>query len=172
MDLTDLADRMDAAIRDGVYDGYGPRPIPHPLDEPVEALLRSVRTAGASANELLSCIDNGFADVLLCYAERFSAMAVRRNSLETLELALFALGLANHGDYREKLLVMPLPWRSAELLGHDPRHTFERVAAELPNAGREALLGFARRQPADQTLAVMGYIESADQDGFRYQRTW
>ncbi|MFO0812628.1 MAG: hypothetical protein U0796_05385 [Gemmatales bacterium] len=155
-----------------MYDGYGPRPIPHPLDESVEALLRTARDAGPSAAEFLGCMDGGLASVLLCYAERSAALAVRRASLETLELALLALGLADPDDDREKLLVMPLPWRSAELLGHDPRCTFERVAAELTNAGREDLLGFTRRRAAEQTLSAMGYIEGTDHDGFRYHRTW
>lgn len=172
MGLDDIADRVDAAIRDGVYDGYGPRPIPHPLDDAVEALLRAVRDDGASAAEVLGCINRRLASVLLAYAERSAALAVRRASLETLELALFALGLAEPDDSREKLLVMPLPWRSAAMLGHDPRRTFERVAAELPKAGREDLLGFTRRRAADQTLSSMGYIEGADHDGFRYHRTW
>jgi hypothetical protein len=172
VDLYDAADRLDAAIRAHEYDGYGPRPIPHPLDEPVGALLRAVRSAGPTSAEVLGCMTRGLANVLLGYAERAAALAVRRASVEVLELDVFALGLAEPGDLREKLLVMPLPWRSAELLGHDPRSTFERVAAELPNAHRGDLLTFSQRRPADQTLSAMGYSEGADQDGFRYHRDW
>ena len=39
MNLSVIANQLDAAIRGGVYNGYGPRLIPHPLDEPVEELL-------------------------------------------------------------------------------------------------------------------------------------
>jgi hypothetical protein len=172
MDIPTLAEQLEAATRSGEYDGYGPRPIPHPLDEPVEILLRAIRRDGPTGGEIISCLDEEVGWVLLAYAERAAALAVRLGSLLVLELAIVGLGLAQPGDYRDKLVVMPLPWRSTELLGESPHAIYAQIAAELPEPGRRDLLSFAQRSPPDQTLSVMGYREGADQDGFRYVRLW
>jgi hypothetical protein len=76
------------------------------------------------------------------------------------------------GHEREGLLVLPLPWRSAELLQHDPVDVFARAASLLPEPARGALQKFTQRAPEDRSLAAMGYEEAVDPDGFRYRRTW
>lgn len=173
MDIPDIAEQLDSAIRAGEYNGYGPRPIPHPLDDRGEALLQAVNPGDGTANkEVLAYMDPALAFILLAYAERTSALAVRLKSVPTLEKAIVALALAEPFDSREKLLVLPLPWHAADRLGANPRAVFERVAAGLPEPGRSDLLMFANREPKNQTLEVMGYAESEDEDGFRFKRSW
>jgi hypothetical protein len=147
-------------------EGYLSRPIPVARDTEIRDLL-----AATSPQALAAVLDQSHAPVLLAFAERMAALAVRRHDPDVLRDGIRAAAAAFEvADEREALLVLPLLWRSAELLGLDP-------AAELtgPPSGTGApgaLADFATRQPEDRTIQVMGYRESADDDGFRYERTW
>jgi len=165
-----LAEQLALATWSGDYNGSHYLPIPHPRDEPVEALLRAYR-ADPQSDGAWVYADSEVQWVLLSYAERMAALAVRLRSQPVLELAVLALGLVRPWDGREKLIVLPTPWRSAEILGVDARSLFERIAAEVPEPGRSDLIEFARRAPHAQSLSCMGYREGTDQDGFIYVRT-
>ena len=172
MNLYDIANQLDAAIRGGVYNGYGPRLIPHPLDEPVEELLRAIRSAGPAAAEILGSFDGGLAYVLMVTRSgrrRWRSGGPRRRR--------WSWPCSDWG-WQSPATTERSSW-SCRFRGARPScsattraATFERVAAELPEAGRDDLLMFTRRRPADQTLSAMGYSEGADQDGFRYHRNW
>src|SRR5881394_996819 len=98
MDIYEIAEQLDTVTRAVEYNLYGPRPIPHPLDERVETLLRAIRLEGPTGGDVIACLDKVVGWVLLAYAEREAALAVRQSSQATLELAILALGLAEVGD--------------------------------------------------------------------------
>jgi hypothetical protein len=72
----------------------------------------------------------------------------------------------------EALTVMPLIENSASLVGADLAGMFESVAAVVGHPGSISLGMWLGRAPEDRTLESMGFVESKDQDGFRYKRTW
>lgn len=149
--------------------GYLARGIPDPLDPEIEALVAPALAGGWS--ELRSRILPEHHAVLRVFAERMAALAVRRGRLELLETALAALALGGlDTGSREALAIVPLVYRSAEILRHDPAALFESVAGRVGETAAEALRAFSHR--ANRSISQMGYEESTDEDGFRYRRTW
>jgi hypothetical protein len=173
-DIAETMDRIERGIKSEIYHGYLPRPIPHALDHSPDRLLSAYLNSSTSDRELFQIADHRIASILQVYAERMAALAVRHSRANLVDKAVTALGLAlliGHDD-RDVMLVMPLPWRSAELLGLEPAQIFDRAAACLPEPASTGLRKFARRAPKDRTLACMGYVESSDEGGFRYERRW
>jgi hypothetical protein len=172
--FVEAMDALDGAIKAKKFHGYLRLPIPHELDAIPEQLVRSCLTAEQSQWELLPALTRDAASVLLALSERQATLAVRVQSQDILTLSILAVGLAAiiTDDEREGMLVMPLAWHTAGLLGLEPKDVFAMTAAGLPLAGRRGLSAFASRKPQDQTLKCMGYIEGADADGFRYIRNW
>lgn len=157
---------LNLAILDPAQnEGYGNWPLPCVRDEEIGDLVRALLGPGAVQPHARH------APVLLAFAERMATLARRDASPEQLRLGLAAAGLAvATGDPREGLLVLPLLWRSADVLGLDPSAEFRAVAHELDDG--EHLLDFVAREPEDQTIEAMGYVEVDDDLGFHYERTW
>lgn len=165
---------FERAVSSTQFHGYGPRPIPHDLDRKVDQFIEACLSAAHDERQLLECLPMDAVSVLLAFAERQAALAVRAKSLELVVRALIAVSVSAEirGDEREGMLILPLPWHSAELLGADPADVFKSAAAILPASGAAVLLGFSKRSRDDQTLDCMGYKTGSDEGGFRYVRTW
>lgn len=144
--------------------GYGTWPLPCPRDGEIADLLPSLLGGAAGLRD-------GGAQVLLAFAERMASLARVERSVDRLRRGLDAAGLAiSAPDAREALLVLPLLWRTAAVLGLDPTAEFVTAATRAGGAG--ALVDFAGREPGDQAIEAMGYVEAEDERGFRYRRTW
>ena len=165
---------LENEISSELFHGYGPLVIPHELDHRIEQFIDRYLAATNTERELLKTLPRDASHVLLAFAERQAAHAIRASSQEPLVRSLIAVGLAAEvaDDGREGMSVLPLPWHSAELLASEPKVVFEQASALLPAKGTQALLAFCRRAPEDQTLCCMGYVAGSDQGGFRYVRTW
>ena len=158
-----------------IYEGYGPRPIPHELDDRIRTLIHSYMESDEVEQSLLSCLQPIAASVFLLFAERQASLAVRNEKMEILPSAVVSIGLAAaiSNDEREGMLVMPLPWHAAQRLGVHQKHLYSSAASKVPEVGARALLSFIARRPEDQSLECMGYVEGAEPGGgFRYRRTW
>lgn len=167
-------ERMECDLVAGKFGRMIELPIPHDLDRQIAAVIELYRAADPSEQPLLLCLQAQAASIFLAFAERQASLAVRTHSTAALTAAVIAIGLAAAivDDSREGLLVMPLPWRAAALLGIDAKQLFSHCAALVPEAGAKALITWTSRAPENQTLACMGYVEAADAGGFRFQRTW
>lgn len=153
--------------------GYLDRPLPSPRDDEITALLDRARDDGQLI-QLAELVRPAQDAVLRAFAERMASLAVRTGDPVTVRNGLLAAAIAivvPDVDVREVLLVLPLLWHSAQRLALDPAEEFEATAEEFPPAAR-ALRQFIARKPADQRIGAMGYVESADDSGFRYARTW
>src|SRR5262249_46769613 len=109
--------------------GYLNRPIPVARDTEIRDLL-----ATASPQALATVLDQSHASVLQAFAERMAALAVRRHDPDVLRDGIRAVAAAFEvaDDEREVLLVLPLLWRSAELLELDPA---SELTATQPGTG-------------------------------------
>lgn len=157
----------------GMNEGYLKWSIPHERDgqiaEVVDRFARDIEQGRPRAP-----LNGDQGKALAGFAERMAALAVRERDPEHLRRGLLALGLAASVSYdiREEILVMPLLWRSAELLGIDPAHEFTAIGAAVGGPGGEQLVSFVRRSARDRGIEAMGYVEDTDEGGFRYRRTW
>ena len=119
-------------------------------------------------------IDDPGSGFLGLEAERLASLAVRTGRREHLERALLAIALAAQGtaDWRDVLVVTPLPWDAAQRIGLDPAPLYEEVAAIAPQQGAAFLREFVQRRDENKTIEVMGYTTEEGAEGFRYVRTW
>lgn len=155
-------------------DGYGTWPIPDPLDDHISSLIDKWRNLSSEEREVESkAITEEQCATLLAYSERMASLAVRTKSQDLVVLGLLALGIDGWQiDWRENTLLLCLHFDASNKIGIDPEITFRNAAGFLPQNVAAALIDFLRRDPQDQSLKSMGYKESVDTDGFRYQRTW
>jgi hypothetical protein len=154
--------------------GYGPLPIPQGRDEQITTLLKAwTNLDHVSRTESAREITENQASVLLAYGERMASFAVREHDANFIFLGLLAVGLDGwRYDWRENVLIVPLFYDAATRLGVSPELIFGKTHTFLSEKVVNRLEGFLRRSPHDQSLAVMGYIAGADDQGFRYVRTW
>ncbi len=147
-------------------EGYGGWQLPCTRDEEIAELLKELDRDGSSEINLTS----REAPVLRVFAERMASLARRQESVSHLRFGLEALALAVRlGDSREALVVMPLLWKTAEVLSLDPSGEFRRVADRYES---QELQEFTKRRPEDRSIESMGYVETHDESGFVYDRTW
>lgn len=172
--LPDLLEDLTKVVIDERHYGYLRQPIPSALDDMVVTLIRSYQESDEDEQGLIECLPQEAASVLLVFAERQAACAVRTRRFGALTEAAMAIGLAASvgRDEREGMVVMPVVWHAAALLGVHQSHLFNSTASKLPQAGARALSAFAARKAEDQTLECMGYRTEDGRDGFRYVRTW
>jgi hypothetical protein len=163
-----------ALTEPGLTNGYGPRPIPDPLDGELYAFARSIAEPDgfAAARAQLAAADAAQPSrILAVFGERMASLAVRDADLGVLRAGLTgtALACAVTEDGREQVTAMVLLYRAAELIGADPDDEFAAAgrASGDPHA-QEALLAFTRRPADARSLAAMYYVEAQDADGFRF----
>lgn len=153
--------------------GYLDRPLPSPRDDEITALLDRARHDGQLVR-LVELARPGQDAVLGAFAERMASLAVRTGDPAMVRHGLLSAAIAIVApdvDVREVLLILPLLWHSAARLELDPATEFQATAEEFPPAATQ-LRQFVARKPQDRRIEVMGYVESADDGGFRYARTW
>ena len=75
-------------------------------------------------------------------------------------------------DVREDILRLTLIHAAALKLGIDPRSVFLESARQFGLDDTYGLEAFLKRSDEDKSLDSMGYVEGADDDGFRFVRTW
>lgn len=155
--------------------GYGPRPIPQPLDLEICEWLRDWRKLDdPSRRDVTEEIVDARRSTLLAFSERMASLAVRRDDRELIVLGLLALGLDGwqRADWRDNALIVALHYDAAHRCGIAPDEIFEEAAALLPPEPAKFIRRFPRRSEEDKSLKAMGYQAGADADGFRYQRNW
>lgn len=154
--------------------GYGNWPLPSERDTEFAKLVEQLAGPPGTSQALSQLsIDQG--RVLNAFAERMASLAVRQHSELDLRHGLLAWAIAvsrSSIDVRDALLVLPLLWRSAQIIGLNPKREFIAIGQVVGGSGGKQLMEFPNRSEQDQRIEVMGYVEGTDGEGFRYKRTW
>jgi hypothetical protein len=154
--------------------GYFSLPIPQPIDREITEVLRAwAALSPAERSATSSRVSDRQSLRLKAYSERMASFAVRTGDPEKVFFGLLALGADGwRSDWREKVLVLSLHNDALQRINGDPAAMFERAAELLSSEAARALASYLQRPPDDKAIRGMGYVESSDEDGFRYQRTW
>jgi hypothetical protein len=154
--------------------GYGRLPIPQARDGEISNLIATwMNLNEPSRNESVLQITEQQSTVFLAYSERMASLAVRERNQELLVFGLIALGLDGwRFDWRENIMILSLHYDAAKRIGAKSELLFAKAAALLNERVANALHSFIGRPAADKSLEAMGYIAAADDQGFRYERTW
>lgn len=149
------------------YRGYGSKPLPDALDFAVVSDLSAVRLTGADGP--MTSRSRAADSVLEAFAERAASLAVRTRQSEWIKNGVVALcATSTSSDRREAAIVLCLLHDAAKRLGLSPGGMF----SEGLFLKRDLIESFLRRDEKDQSITSMGYVTGADNDGFRYVRTW
>lgn len=152
--------------------GYLHFPLPSPVDEEVELLVTAVVEQDHESDLLLQ-MNQSHGYLLLAFAERMAALAIRRDSADLLRTPAAALAIASKLiDFRDVLIVLSLVANSATRLGVDLPTLFPTSVLKSTDELRPSVDGFMKRSVRDRSIQAMGYIEDEDEGGFRYRRTW
>jgi hypothetical protein len=110
---------------------------------------------------------------LLCYSERMAIRGVRERSTKWIRFGLLALGIDDWNlDRRENLLVLALHHDACARIDVSPADLFREAGALLGVNARRGLEDYLEREPADRSIAVMGYEAIGEGESFTYRRTW
>ena len=155
-------------------DGYGPRPIPDPIDDDVRNLIDYARGSDPETrNALVSLMAERHGFVLLAFSERMASLGVRTGEARFVREGLEAAALGSHlVYYKEAVPALSLHYRTLMKLNVDPAKFFDGIAGLGGWQFDSLLKDFLKRSEQDRTIEAMGYSEGKDQDGFRYVRTW
>jgi hypothetical protein len=102
-----------------------------------------------------------------------AALAVRTGQGQFIQEGLAALAIALPlADWMDIAPNFGLLYHSAEKIGLDPVTSFEAAMVRADSEFQRLAGGFLTLEKERRSLELMGYVESMDQDGFRYRRTW
>jgi hypothetical protein len=152
--------------------GYAGRPIPDPYDSEIAQFVDAFRQCPTEPQRrFLAETAEGEGPPLGRYVQRMATLAVRTGEERYISLSLVAWAIANSGtrDWRDTLIDLPLPYRSAEKLGLDPVRLFNAVGSVLPPEVHAPMLQFLQRSAENRRIEVMGWEESTESDGFTYR---
>jgi hypothetical protein len=178
--MSEISARDLGILRFGDFHGYGHQPIPPGLDAIIGRAVAAIHTAEDFVG-VVQALQPARASVFTAFAERAAALAVRRKSRDDIHQGLVAVALAYAltDDWRDVIGSLAVLLRAAEILALDPVGEITIVAYTLAGAttkwgigADDWLLSFAHRTPEDRSLTAFGYVESHDDDGFRFVRTW
>lgn len=171
--LTDTRMTIDLEIlRPEANPGYLQAPLPTSRDGEIIALLSQVIAedrVAEFAHQLLE--QQGL--VLRVFGERMASAAVRNKDPALLKTAAIGFLLdVSYSDVRDVLIVLPLFCDAIKRLKLNAKSFCKSVRAITGEQLASPLEKFLKRKEQDKSLEAMGYIASADADGFRYVRTW
>ncbi len=126
----------------------------------------------AEKDEICASITSHQAGILLTFARRMAALAVRENSKGRIFEGLIAVGLHNskYGDFRDEAVALSLLNNSALKTESNPIDLFETAANTFTNSAGDIFKAFLKRKPENKKIDAMGYREIYKSDGFAYER--
>lgn len=172
MNIKDIQNSLLALLKLALESAYYKQPISSEIDDEISDILADLSAYNQKDLELIADSvsgDNG--RVLGLFAERMASLAVRQNSIEPVKRGLFALLIyARTEDPRDVLLVLSLLHDAAIKVRGMPKTIFNEVGAVF--GGSSLLSDFLNRSDEDKSIDAMGYVESKNEEGFLYVRTW
>lgn len=151
---------------------YASPRIPERLDYDIAGFLNEVRAADRFA-EISQDLNAAIGWILLAFADRAASYAVRVQNATWARHGIMAAQLATTQiDPREALVVYSILYRAIEILDGNPIDVFREVAGQATAEIGDFTVSFALGDTEDKSIAAMGYVEDADEDGFVFRRTW
>lgn len=153
---------------------YSFRSIPCEIDKMAGDFVRTFMQASPLERSRISAsVPPREGAFLTCFAERMATLGVREQSRQRLLEGLVALVIEGYKeDFRDNIINVAPLYDAALKINVDPQALFNEAAAYLSNAPAQDIIEFPQREPYERSLAAMGYKESSDADGFKYERTW
>jgi hypothetical protein len=152
--------------------GYGLEALPNAVDVQIRDLLRGVSNAEEFERIAIEIPSESW-NMLSVFAQRAASLAVRNRSVTDLRAGLVAvqLALVLTDDYREVLPAVSLLYRAAQLIDVDPAPEFHAVGALAGNPPGNHLTQYLERDIEIKRIERMGFVEGADDSGFKFVYT-
>lgn len=168
----DVARALDLLTGDRAF-GYFDESIPCEVDEVVSRLMKGLVESDLGEREQMldGWFDHWQLGALRTFCVRLCSLAVRERSSDLLSTGLTAVALEGFrldprdGGYQS----LGVAHHTARVLGADPGELFAAAATFANPVMAQHLRTFLLRPDLDGILAIMGYADGADGDGFRYE---
>lgn len=175
--MDDQIDQILSRLTTERVDNSGNLPIPSLVDDDTAQLVDAYQASSKHERQKLVSQLNASADfngfLFTSFAERMAARAVRENDARWIESGFVALKIASQMiDVREAFLVVNLLYRSCEILRLESHSLFQTQLCNDGSPLDQFLSAFHTRSQKDRSIKAMGYLETIDMGGFRYQRSW
>lgn len=170
----DMIVEQEAKLKPKNHQGYWSSLIPSDVDRDISLLIDSIVNATNEERQFISSIfTDDYSFTFICFSERMACLAVREKSEKYLFEGLIAHAIeGGKFDWRENILVLSLLYHSAVKIGTNPDLLFNKAAEFAEGEIREIIRNFPRRAHEDRNIEAMGYVESENEQGFCYKRTW
>jgi len=164
---------MDANKRTG-EPLYSFRRIPCGIDALISDFVRMFMLAvPCERQRICAAVPPMEGALFYCFAGRMATLGVRERSRQRLLEGLVALIIEGYKqDFRDNIIRLGPLHDAAMRIDTNPRELFDEAAAYFSNAAATDIVGFPRRAPENRSLEAMGFKESYDADGFKYERTY
>ncbi len=172
IDAKKFQERLGDIVKKSRELAYYKQSIPSEIDnEIIKLLMELIQHDQESLMKIVNEIIMQNTQILGLFAERMASLAVRESNSTHITLGLIALIIYLHtADTRDAILVLSLLYDAAIRIKVDPCEIFKKV--ELIVGDSDFLNDFLNRNEESKSIEVMGYIESTNEDGFVYKRTW
>lgn len=153
---------------------YAFRPIPCELDTMIEVFVREFMHAPLpERNQIVAAIPAEDGAFFISFAQRMATLAVRERSRERLLEGLVALIIEDFKeDWRDNIIRLAPLYDAGLKIDLEPQVLFNEAAAYFNNDPAIEIANFPARPAELKTLRAMGFRESSDNDGFKYERDY
>lgn len=149
-------------------------PVPCLFDSKISNLIGTYINANSEEqNFIRDAFSHKYSSTFFFFSERMACLAVREKSEKYIFEGLIAHAIENGKfDWRENILILSLLYHSAVKIGSDPIALFNKAAEFAEGKIKEIIKSFPNRAPENRSIETMGYVESVNEQGFCYKRTW
>lgn len=153
---------------------YVRRHLPDDLDVMVGDFVKMfMQAAPAERARISAAVPPRAKGLFTCFATRMATLGVREHSRQRLLEGLVALVIEGYkDDFRDTIIRLAPLYDAAVKNGLDAQELFNEAADYLDNATATDTREFPQREPEKRTLKSMGFRESFDADGFKYEKTF
>ncbi len=169
-EINELIDSFIQKTKLSVSHGYGNFPIPNDLDWEVAKIVDLFIDVEPDQRKfIISSFDFQKGRIFAAFAVRMAAYAVRTRNEEFIFKGLVAIAIEDFKDMMTFEDLAPL-YHSAKKIKANPKKLFNEAAQYASCAEvSDYFKGFVKRRDLKNILKTMGFKESSDEDGFRYE---
>jgi len=163
---------MDSSNPNGPY--VNGDPIPNFLDiELIEVMKNYIKSDGKDKRELEESLTVNNSFYLFVFSKHMAELAVRENNTDYLYYGVISLILEGwKQNFIKSGTMLTLLYNSAKKLNVNADKIFMDAADMAPKNIKKKIVKFLKWSPEKKELESALFIESEDEGGFIYERTW
>ena len=169
--MNDLPNSLKKILLDIPLENYFREELPCHYDQKILSLIKAIVESDIKVQECLqSLLSLEDTSKLLIFSKRMASLAIRENSIEMVNIGLYALSYCfKIEDTRDLLVSICLLYASISRLKYSPYDILSKMRFYDLNF-KKFLEDFLERDDKYKSLEAFRYSESKDKGGFLYKK--